>query len=125
MYAKHSISYSGLPSYLLVFAIRTDTSWLSWKDTEYIAKELKLNTVPVLYRNIIIPDQLSLEKLILDEMKTPSLFGEEKEGCVVRIAENFTDFQASVAKFVRKDHVQTSDHWKTQQIIKNGLIDGR
>jgi hypothetical protein len=45
-----------------------------------------------------------------------------KEGYVVRLASSFKfdDFNKSVAKFVRKNHVQTNEHW-TKNWIKNGL----
>ena len=42
----------------------------------------------------------------------------------MRITDSFhyDDFEKYVAKYVRKNHVQTSEHWMNQQVIKNKLI---
>jgi hypothetical protein len=48
----------------------------------------------------------------------------ECEGYVIRIADQFnlSDFNKKVAKFARKNHVQTDQHWMHgQEIIKNIL----
>jgi len=39
------------------------------------------------------------------------------------VAGEFKDeqFSTSVAKWVRKDHVQSDEHWKNQQIVRNAL----
>jgi hypothetical protein len=34
---------------------------------------------------------------------------------------HYDDFADNVAKFVRKDHVQTNKHWMNEKIIKNKL----
>ena len=47
-------------------------------------------------------------------MTEPSNFGKEKEGCVIRKANAFTDeqgFEKNVCKYVRANHVQTDEHW--------------
>jgi hypothetical protein len=46
------------------------------------------------------------------------------EGYVLRLAGDFhySQFKRSLAKFVRKNHVQTSNHWKFERIEKNKLI---
>jgi len=46
---------------------------------------------------------------------------DEVEGYVVRIAErfNYNEFNKSVAKYVRKNHVQNDKHWMNSEIIKN------
>ncbi|WP_181004126.1 hypothetical protein [Bacillus thuringiensis] len=45
------------------------------------------------------------------------------EGYVLRLTDAFhyNDFSKSVGKFVRKDHVQTNQHWMTQAVIQNKL----
>lgn len=47
----------------------------------------------------------------------------ESEGFVVRLADSFAyeEFDKSVAKFVRKNHVQTNQHWMYSQIVKNEI----
>lgn len=65
---------------------------------------------------------------IFDEDTIRSLYNENDlnshEGYVVRLAESFhyDDFQNSVAKFVRKNHVQTNEHWTKKVIEPNDLI---
>ena len=56
-------------------------------------------------------------------MKGESLLGGEQEGYVVRNAEVFSydNFYWNVAKWVREAHVQTSEFWMSQPIIKNIL----
>jgi hypothetical protein len=45
------------------------------------------------------------------------------EGYVVRCTRSFksNEFEKNVAKFVRKDHVQTDEHWLEKPLIKNKL----
>ena len=45
------------------------------------------------------------------------------EGYVVRNAEQFAfnDFSDNIAKWVRRNHVQTDEHWLNQAIVPNGL----
>lgn len=45
------------------------------------------------------------------------------EGYAIRLDEGFylNEFNKSVAKFVRKNHVQTDNHWMEQEIVKNKL----
>lgn len=119
VFAKHSIYYEELPSYFLLFSVWNENNiCLSWDKTVEVASLLQLETVPVLYRGIY--DEKKIKELYL---KT-SVFGGEQEGYVVRLAESFhyDDFKLSVGKFVRENHVQTSDHWLNQTIVPNGTI---
>jgi len=52
-----------------------------------------------------------------------SLFDGEQEGYVIRNAGSFhyDDFQYNLGKFVRMDHVQTSEHWLQEEVIPNRL----
>lgn len=52
-----------------------------------------------------------------------SKFGGAQEGYVVRLAEEFSyeKFSTSVAKFVRKNHVQTDQHWMQNEVEPNQL----
>ena len=45
------------------------------------------------------------------------------EGFVVRASESFTydEFGSNVMKWVRKGHVQTSEHWMHQELVLNQL----
>ena len=37
------------------------------------------------------------------------------------IPENAATLYENVMKWVRKDHVQTTEHWKNQEIVKNKI----
>lgn len=115
LFAKHSIEYHDLESYFLVFSVWDGEQCLSWDDTEKFCKQLGLQLVPVLYKGEY--DEELIKKIAKE---TVSKGG---EGIVVRLQDSFSyaDFPKSVAKFVRKNHVQTDTHWKNQDITKNKL----
>jgi RNA ligase len=128
-YALHSIAYSELPSYFMIFGVRhlnesgVKHQWGSWDDVNMWAKDLGISTVPELYTGIISSEK-ELKELTNSFMNQPSVCGGIREGVVVRVASSFEDevFSQSVLKCVRANHVQTSEHWKDQEIIKNKLI---
>ena len=107
LYARHSIAYTDLPTFFMVFSIWGGNTAVSWDETVEWCRMLDLHTVPILY------DGMWDEKLIYglwDNMNP-----ETDEGFVVRVADQFTmdDFATSLAKWVRAEHVQTEDkHWK-------------
>lgn len=117
--AVHSLRYDNLPTYFFVYSIWTEANvCLSWEDTELWAGLLGLHTVPVLYKGLY-----DLET-IKAHWNGQSVFGGEGEGYVIRSVEGFsyTDFGNSIAKFVRKNHVQTdSVHWSKGPVQLNGL----
>lgn len=115
LYARHSIGYSNLKSYFMVFSIWDENNRaLSWDETVQYCNILGLSTVPVLYRGTWNEKAIRL-------LYIPEEHRDNREGYVVRVAEGFAykDFAKSVAKFVRKNHVQTSEHWMTQPVIPN------
>ena len=95
-----------------MFGVRDNNIWVTWDQVEEYAYLLDLNIVPVLFRGVINTEK-ELMSLINIFMKEDSLVGGEKEGVVVRTTGVFhnDDFDKNVAKFVRKDHVQTDEHW--------------
>jgi len=105
MFWVHSIIYTSLPSYFLVFNCWEDDVCLSWDDTIKEVDRLGLSHVPVMYRGIF--DEEKIKALHTEDMY------DKVEGYVVRIVGSFKleEFQQSLAKFVRKDHVQTDEHW--------------
>lgn len=126
-YALHSIPYDKLPSYFLLFAIRelrenSEPIWQDWDTVELWAKEIGVDTVPVLWRGFI-KNESELQEIVEDLAQRPSKLGKDREGVVIRLADSFMDddFSKYVMKWVRQDHVQTSDHWKNQEIVKNKL----
>ncbi|PTH80041.1 RNA ligase family protein [Aeromonas veronii] len=118
MFARHSIAYDNLESFFLLFSIWNEQGFcLSWDETVELANEIGVKTVPVLYRG---PWD---DKLIRNLHKTMDLT--KSEGFVIRPTASFHigDFSKKVAKFVRKGHVQTDEHWMKSAVIPNKLRD--
>lgn len=116
LYAKHSIFYDNLPSYFMAFSVwNEENEALSWDDTVEFCTSLGLKTVPVIYSGSYDP---VLFKAMWDRLYCTSM-----EGYVVRITDSFKyeDFTKSVAKFVRENHVQTTEHWMNSVIVPNKL----
>lgn len=117
LFAKHSIHYSNLESYLLVFSIWNEQNeCLDWDTTVEWCELLGLAHVPVLYRGV-----WNIESV--QDLYDPSS-REICEGYVVRVARGFTysEFKSCVAKYVREGHVNTTmKHWRSAKIIPNKL----
>ena len=114
MYAIHSIEYNKLPSYFFVFAVRELDVWYDWGGVQAIAKSFKLNVVPEYTITARPTSARELEALIITLSKT-SHFGNTCEGIVVRRNKAFEldddNFGYNTLKYVRKNHVQTDEHW--------------
>lgn len=130
-YARHSIEYSELPSYFMLFNVRVFdgilhneliSHWASWEEVEMWAEEIGVPTVPLLFKGKINSAQ-ELEVKVNSFMNQTSACGGIREGVVARVQQEFDDehFSTCVLKCVRANHVQTSEHWKDQEIIKNKL----
>ncbi len=109
----HSIEYKNLKSYFYIFGIREYDRWLSWEEVEEYSYLLDLPVVPILYKGIT-DSVTELKKLTESFMQNDSKLGGELEGLVVRKQGDFydTDFETSVLKMVRSNHVQTDENWK-------------
>lgn len=123
VYARHSIAYSALPSYFLVFSIWDErNTCLPWDQTLEWAQLLDLAVVPVLYRGPW--DEPRVRRLDSDRV---SRLGGEREGYVVRRASGFhyRAFRRSVVKFVRANHVVHGEgHWAHRAVVANALGGG-
>jgi hypothetical protein len=132
MYARHSIRYDHLTTFFYVFSIWNDKNeCLPWDDTvEYtmmLNDSLKdtgysIATVPVLYDGIWDAGKIK------SCWTGKSVFKDSlQEGYVVRTADGFPyplpeknpvdpknemAFFKALAKYVRKGHVQTGEHWR-------------
>lgn len=125
LYAVHSIEYNKLPSYFYIFAVYNtkDNIWYSWNDVVDMAAILELPTVPVLFDGILNSTE-ELYNKIDTFMSQPSTYGVEKEGVVIRSASEITpdEWNDSIAKWVRANHVRTTDkrwedHWEKAKLI--------
>ncbi len=120
VFAKHSIYYNELTSFFYVFNIvdKDKKVVLSIDETLKICHDLGLEYVPILYRGKFNKD-----------FKIPysSYFGGEIEGYVVRVEKEFpfNDFNKYSAKIVRKNHVQTGEHWKKTWVPNKLLKDDK
>lgn len=119
LYARHSIEYGDLDSYFYGFSVWNDQNiCLSWEETMGWFDLLGITPVKVLYEGLY------------DEQAIISLYDaysyDTMEGYVIRSQESFEydDFKKNVAKFVRKNHVQTDKHWMNAEIVPNKLKGG-
>lgn len=113
VYAHHSIFYEDLPTYFFVFSIwNSENICLSLSETLEWCSLLGLHFVPILYEG---PWNMDMVK----KWDVP----EGQEGYVVRNVNSyhFDDFQKNIVKWVRKDHVQTDQHWMSKPVVKNLL----
>ena len=121
LWAEHSISYRNLKSFFYGFSMWTDRNvCLSWDEMLEYFELLNIIPVPVLYDGIW--DEKKIRALEKDMM------WESDEGYVVRLADSFTyaEFKTSIAKFVRKGHVQTARHWRAgRAFFPNALVSKR
>lgn len=122
-YAVHSITYDQLSDFCFALGIRKKDQWLSIDETVDRSAQLNLTPVPVLFRGIV-KSAKELEKIVTGLTNQPSIFGGPREGIVVRTVAGFSDsdFSKKVMKWVRKNHVQTSEHWMNQPIVKQNFL---
>ncbi len=114
VFAQHSVVYDDLESYFYGFSVWNDANLcLSWEDTLEWFALLGIIAPPVLYNGVW--DAKCVRELRVDTEKV--------EGYVVRLQDafHFDDFGDSVAKWVRRNHVQTDEHWMHSEIIPNTL----
>lgn len=114
LYARHSLEYPELEGYFYLFSVWNEQNQaLNWEETLEWAHVLELPTPRTLYRGIW--NERVVQALEVDP--------KHMEGYVVRLASSFTfpDFKRSLAKWVRQNHVQTSEHWMHQAIVPNKL----
>lgn len=116
LWARHSIHYTDLPSYFMGFSVWNEfNSCLDWDTTVEYFELFGITPVKVIYDGLW--DESAIRKL------HATLDTEKDEGFVIRVADSFhyDYFGTSVAKFVRKGHVQTDKHWRHQELVPNIL----
>ena len=119
LYAEHSIRYEELTSYFQGFSVwdnDPNVCW-SWDETLKLFQEIGITPVREIWRGSGI-EFYSHHEQIDDLCSQPGI-----EGYVVRTVQAFpfNDFSTHVAKFVRKDHVQTDVHWMQKPVVPNKL----
>ena len=138
-YARHSIAYADLPSYFEGFGLWNERNFcLSWDETlEWFAligssAGLSIKPVPVIYDGPYSPEaieeawQAYLDRDIAQAEATGRPL-QQREGYVIRTAAGFAyrDFRKHVAKWVRPNHVSTTEHWMHAEITPNELAEER
>ena len=115
--AVHSIRYDALPGYLLGLSVWTaEDVCLPWDETRAWLKTLGIPHPPVLFDG-------TFDRRTLERLHDPRRDDATREGYVVRLADAFPmdAFGRSVAKYVRRGHVQTDQHWAHGAWTPNGL----
>ncbi|MCE0558753.1 RNA ligase family protein [Motilimonas sp. E26] len=114
LYARHSISYEALMSYFMAFSLWNENNeCLSWQDSKRFFAQLGLITPKELYVGLWC--EKTIKNIVLDT--------KHQEGYVVRVTDGFhySQFNKSVAKWVRSNHVITDKHWMHAELVPNGL----
>lgn len=114
-YARHSIHYTELPTYFFGFQVWDRVTCLDWDSTIEYFNLLGITPVKVLYEGVYNP---KIVESIISSLDTSTT-----EGVVLRLKDSFhyQDYDRAVCKWVRKEHVQSDDHWMHQHIIPNSL----
>jgi hypothetical protein len=115
--ATHSIKYINLSSFFMGYSVWRDDLCLSWRETAEWFELLGITPVPVLAKGKWESDDV---QGFIDSWRD----GNEREGYVVRLegSFHFSQFNQSVAKYVRRGHVQTRRHWLKGSTEKNLLL---
>jgi len=127
IYGIHSIEYDAISedeTYRIFAAREFDVEnapdrstgrFLSWDTTVELAHQLDIQTVPILFRGVFNSVN-AITDFFNNNISSPSAIGPEKEGFVMRIADGFaaSDFAKYTCKFVRPNHVQTTQHWRQE-----------
>ena len=123
LYGEHSIHYNNLKDYFHLFAVSTESVWESWDSVKLFSSIIGVPHVPELWRGVVA-DENSLKTLVDFYTKEPSIYGDTREGVVIRITDSFPidEFKNNVCKWVRPNHVTTDEHWtknwKKAELIK-------
>lgn len=115
-YYTHSVYYSSLPDWFIVFDVfdKESRQFLSVSKRNSFVKQIGLATVPHMFTG-------QISKELLDDYIGKSAYGTEiVEGLYLRI--DSTDYLKYRAKYVRKDFTQSIEtHWSKKPIRKNQL----
>jgi predicted kinase len=112
LYARHSVAYESLDSWLYAFSVWDGGRCLDWDSTVAFTRRLGIPVPPVLWRGTF--NERAIRALRMDTTR--------QEGYVVRPVDGFDleEFGYLVAKWVRRAHVQTDTHWMLAPVVPNG-----
>lgn len=116
LYAEHSIAYDSLETYFYGFSVWNENNIrLAWDNCLEWFHLLNITPVPVLY------DGIYSDGVVVDAWNTLDIG--KQEGIVISLAGEipYEEFTTSVCKLVRPNHVQTSEHWMSKEVIPNKL----
>lgn len=114
VYAVHSLRYDDLAGYFYLFSVWDDHNVSRpWDEVRAWAARLDVPTPRELYRGVW--DEAALRAIHVDP--------ERMEGYVGRVTGEipFAEFGTRMAKWVRRGHVQTDQHWLSRPVEANGL----
>lgn len=111
--AVHTLRYHALRSIFETFSAWRGDECLSWDDTEELARDVGLSTVPVLWRGTW--DDASVRAIDVTQLD-----GDPCEGYVVRPAGGFNidEFATTVLK-LRAVQVSSDEHWMHKRVEWN------
>ncbi len=114
--ARHTVAYSGLPDWFLLFDVysRANRRFWSVRRRDALAADMGLAVVPRVFEGIL--SRQGAKDLL---QRTPSAFGAEHlEGIVIR--REGQQFCESRAKLIRADFTQAiGEHWRARRIEWN------
>ena len=123
LYAVHSIEYRALEQDFYLFAVRCKDMWLSWEEVQFYAALFDFPCVPEIPLLQPGDDENRWRQHFLALTDSRGAFDPwdvqtgqpcTLEGIVSRNAQAFPvdSFAHNVFKYVRKNHVKTTQHWK-------------
>jgi hypothetical protein len=118
VYAQHSIRYENLESYFLGFSIWTDQNkCLSWPETLEWFELLGITPVRTFFLDVYNEE-------VIKSLYDPRWYS-FVEGYVVRNVDGFaySEFVKNIAKYVRKNHITTTEHWMKGPVVPNATRD--
>lgn len=111
--ALHSLRYHALRDIFEAFSAWRGNACLSWDDTEELARDVGLSTVPVLWRG-------TWDDAMVRSIDVTKIQGDPCEGYVVRPTSGFTldEFASTVLK-MRAVRVTCDEHWMHKRVVWN------
>ena len=114
IYAVHSLEYDAVQpdKTFYAFHLRLGRKFMEWDYLVKYTNELEIPIVPLLFDGVCDSVEEVQEKH-MEIFESGSRLGPTPEGAVMRIADRIPamEFSKDMCKVVRRDHVQTDEHW--------------